>query len=207
MFPKNKLERKFRVKRNRGKKMTRELADLCYNIPDGSIYGEITIGSIENLVKKCNLAEISEITLVDIGSGSGYTLCHLAASVKKHFKNIKNIQLLGYEVCEERCKLSNIIMSQLLADVDNVSYKIYHANIAHVKTLSGVQCCFSFDKTFGPKLMKHIEHLQRNTPSIVNVISNHKYPDMYWEKVDAVRGKLRGSKQTMNFYIYRRRRS
>src|SRR6185369_15061543 len=177
--------------------MARELGNLCYNVPGESIYGEITLNSIRQLTQYFSFPDDDWIHIVDIGSGAGYMLCNFAQCLLE-LGSERKIHLTGYEISAERARLSREIIPQLLEKdcKDMIEWEIYQADIQKQTMLPRtVTHAVSFDKTFTPALLAHMEKLQRSCPSLTNVVSNHKYPEKYWDLVARVPCKLRGSSQ------------
>jgi len=172
--------------------MARELGDHCYNIPSESIYGEITANSIMKLCSGIVFAR--EITILDIGSGSGYTLCNLAKAFPKNKCN-----LIGIEVSTIRAELSRTIIPKIIPPNVN-RWDIIEKDILKLKNLSKIDLCFSFDKTFTKDLMKHIIDLQMD--SCFYVISCHSYEEKNWIEMKRVPCRLRGSGQIITFFVY-----
>lgn len=178
--------------------MARELGDHCYNIPSESIYGEITAGSVIKLVSLLKIVHEKSITIMDIGSGSGYSLVHFAKAFPQN-----NINLIGLEISKIRAELSKTIIPQIAPK--NVSYwQIFETDIFKYSILPEMDICFSFDKTFTKDLMQHIVKLQLKS-KIQFVISCHDsntYLKTEWLEIGKVPCRLRTSGQIITFYIY-----
>jgi hypothetical protein len=152
------------------KKMSRELRNLCYNVPDASVYGEFTTKSIEQWAKATPLP--SNVQIVDIGSGSGQTL--------SLFGNwFPDSKLIGFEISSVRAQLSRIILPTLTTH----PWIVYEQDVSTLHELpSGTTHSISFDKTFSLSLMQSIEQLQYKCESLVYVITTK--PKIYQERWD-----------------------
>lgn len=197
--------------------MSRNLADLCYNIPGESIYGEITSASVAKLVEKMQFPT-SCIHVLDIGSGSGYMLFEFLCALLKSKNVSAEIQLSGIEISEIRFQLSTIIFPKLLLKCpaptklnqpQTIKWQFIQDDISHLKQLpKNVTHTISFDITFLLSLMLKIEKLQRLSPTLLYVISNHYlkvYSPQYWEKIAQVSCALVGSGTHKIFYVFKKK--
>ncbi len=177
--------------------MTRELGDHCYNIPSESIYGEITANSI---LKLCSDIKFdNKINILDIGSGSGYSLCNFAKAFSRDQCN-----LIGIEISNIRADLSRTIIPKIIPPNVN-QWEIIEMDILKLSYLPSCNLCFSFDKTFTQDLMIHIAHLQLKCSSLKYIISCHGmniYKIENWIEMKRVPCRLRGSGQIITFFIY-----
>jgi hypothetical protein len=177
--------------------MALELAKLCYNVPGESIYGELTHNSIKRMTQTLSFLPQKNI-LVDIGSGSGYML-------HDFFMAHNDLILIGFEISTIRASLSRVILKKLFKD-KNVNWTIYEQDICELSQLpTGTTHSVSFDTTFTPDLMKKIERIQRNTPTLLYVITNHNtniYSEVYWTKTAQTIATLKGSHKSKTFYTY-----
>ncbi len=179
--------------------MARDLGDHCYNIPSESIYGEITANSILKLVSfvKCNTKTIN---IIDIGSGSGYSLVNLA----KAFPDTQ-VNIIGIEVSVLRAELSETIIPKIKSS--NIKkWTIYNKDILKMQSLPLIDLSFSFDKTFTIELLTHIMKLQLNCSTLQYVISCHSYSSIYWMEIGRVPCRLRGSGQIITFFVFMRKK-
>ncbi len=175
--------------------MSRELGNLCYNIPNQSIYGEITNASLEKLCQYMKTNQ-ENVHILDIGSGSCFTLCILA----KQYSN-QHVQITGIEISKERNNIALQIIPKLFVGKE---WKVITQDILLLEILrDNYTHSFHFDKTFPANLMQHIEKLEFQCKSIKYVVTNNKkyYLDN-WQYIACVACKLRGSSQCMNFYVF-----
>lgn len=178
--------------------MSRELGDACYNIPLESIYGEITLGSITKLVDQLPIFK-KNMCILDIGSGSGYSLCNFA----KCFPN-NECTLIGIEISQIRADLSLVIIPKIKTK-NIINWNIFNQNVLTLTSLPFCDLCFSFDKTFTFDLMEHIVSLQlqaKNLKYIISCHSNKYYRKENWNLVGKEPCRLRGSGQIISFFVY-----
>jgi SAM-dependent methyltransferase len=189
----------FKKKNQKPVKMSRSLGDLCYNIPEASIYGELTEGSILKLVS--HLPQSEKTRIFDIGSGSGFTLCNFAKSLPT-----SSCSLFGIEITKSRVDLSRLIIPKIKpANVEK--WEIIEGDICLLSTLPQVDICFSFDTTFTENLMNHIISLQLKSHQLQYVISsrsNAYYRPEEWLEIGRVATKSRGSGQVITFFVYQK---
>ena len=169
--------------------MARELGDLCYNIPNESIYGEFSKHSIYQLWKQ--FLHLKHNHVLDIGSGSGFTLSYFATFAQ---------QVTGIEISKERVSLSLSVLQQLQL---SIPWNIVHQDIMHMSNLP--ESCthsFHFDKTFPLVLRQKIATLETQSSSIVCVATCHR--DLYvdWTYQSSCTCTMRGSGQKMTMHIF-----
>jgi hypothetical protein len=178
--------------------MTKELMELCYNVPGAPIYGQFVKGSLSKWVPHMKSAGNTDVHILDIGSGSGATMCTLASLFAPHAT-----QLSGIELCAQRATLSRLIIPKLLPP--NVTkWSVIECDVMALRTLpTGVTHSVSFDKTFPTHVMGHIEYLQHSCPSLVCVISCHKkqYTDR-WQCIAKIPSTQHGSNSVTMAYVY-----
>ncbi len=166
---------------------------LCYNIPGEAIMGEITEGGIAKIARTFPLSD-EPITLLDIGSGAGSLLLHLS-------RYLLIRRMIGIEASKQRAQISRSILSTCTNE-----WIIVNENMLGLSSLpDGVTHSVSFDKTFVPKLMSHIQKLQDRCPTLRLIISNHKYSEDKWRLHAQVSVKMAGSGASQTFYVYIRK--
>jgi len=176
--------------------MCNSLRELCYNVPDQSIYGELTDGSIAKLVSY--VKQFSSVTILDIGSGSGATLCAFAKHMPK-----TSCDLVGVEISQIRATISRQIIPHYLPP-NAKKWLIIEDNVLTWSALPPCNISFSFDTTFTKALMTHIVTLQLNCPELQFVISSkgsRYYDTSLWSIITTVPCKLKGSGQTISFHV------
>ncbi len=179
--------------------MSRDLGDHCYNIPNESIYGEITANSISKLIQNFHFFPNQVIRILDIGSGSGYTLCNFA----KSFDNFQCI-LIGIEISKIRANLSRAIIPKI-KPFNVKEWEIFEYDILNMMELPTIDICFSFDKTFTSKLMEHIIKLQlkcKDLKTVISCKSTEYYNEKYWIQAGKIPCRMRGSGQIITFFIW-----
>ncbi len=187
------------------------LSHLCYNVPGESIYGEITPGSICQMLKHIKMP--TKIDLLDIGSGSGQMLFKCLMCLRETIKFPGKLMLRGVEISSLRSELSVKILDTLLnqykKDV-NLTCKLYFGDVTKWKMLPHTLThTISFDVTFPFETMSRIEKLQRNAPALINVISNHHtniYSSKYWHEITKISCAICGSGTHRTFYIYEKKK-
>jgi hypothetical protein len=190
--------------------MSKELIELCYNIPGESIYGEITYSSLKKLMgivipSLPSKLFKSPLGIVDIGSGSGMALCSLGKIFMPY-----QCFLIGLEASETRVDLSkNIMQDHVTPNV--VQYKCEHVDVMNVENLPQVHVSYSFDKTFPYELMKHIESLQFKSFSLQFVITSkpkiYRHHDNRWTEIGMIPCRMQGSQSGVNFHVFQKKKS
>ncbi len=174
----------------------KSLSNLCYNVPDQSIYGELTDNSIAKLTVCIGVS--SNMKILDIGSGSGATLCAFAKFLPK-----SSCELIGIEISHLRADISRQVIPYCLPSNVN-KWSILEVDVLNIKQIPPCQVCFSFDTTFTQDLMMHIIKLQLNCLELCYVISSKKscyYDPDLWTTIATIPCKLKGSGQTISFYV------
>jgi len=183
--------------------------DLCYNVPGAPLYGELTpagyrrvaeilAGAVENTTKIC---------LFDAGSGSGNALSSLVLHLRRASQgSSRSMAAVGVEVDSIRCQLSRHVLAQSLP-VD-VPWKIVNQDILDIldmKTL-GATHCYAFDKVFPPRVLRHLEELQRKSTNVVAVVTTK--PKVYrangWKLTGRTQASFRGGKGRCEFYAFQK---
>lgn len=167
-----------------------EVDKLCYNVPGSPIYGEITAESMNKIA--CQMPLSNNMCLIDIGSGSGNMLRHFAMKLPVQ-------SVVGVEVCQQRATISKAKLQRKL----QIPWIIYCDDIFTWKCLpAGVTHSVSFDITFPPALVKHIQFIQKQSKTLQVVVSNHKYHDSCWGLTSKTPCKMSGSGAVRTFYMY-----
>jgi len=189
----------------------RQLASLCFNVPGASIYGEISKGSVKKWVECIQLHSQSvnkkqkRIRAIDLGSGSGQTLCHFAS-----FFAPQTIQLTGIEICPQRVDICNQIKKEI-QPANVTEFDVIQQDVMLLKRLpNGCTHCISFDKTFTVPLMSHIAQLQTKCKTLEFVITCHKsylLDSPHWALLQVIRSRQHGSHCMVSFYVFQRRQS
>jgi hypothetical protein len=143
----------------------------------GPIYGEITQGSmdeiIQYLVKNCDLSNDSNF--LDIGSGLGKPCFHAMASINPNI-------CLGIEIQTGRFELSilNLVgIHSLSESIPQISGRCFFMNV-DVELLSDFDPfthVYSFDKAFTPDLIGHLIKAFNNSKYLNFVVSYQKFSD------------------------------
>lgn len=175
-----------------------ELANLCYNAPGESVYGEFTSASINKLLEHLEVKKFSSLTILDIGMGSGVSLCTIAA-----FFHQINCYLIGIEVSKLRAEISRNIIPEIKTS-NVVDWTILEEDILNMIHLPSTNISFSFDKSFTKNLMEHIVKLQTKCKSLKYVISSHSkkyYSSVCWREVVKIPCRQKGSGSVMLMYV------
>ena len=180
-----------------------ELANFCYNVPGESIYGELTSGSINKLLEHLELKKFSSLHILDIGSGSGVSLCNIAS----FFHNFK-CYLVGIEVSQLRAQISREIIPKVKPK-NVVDWNILEEEVLNMVNLPLVEISFSFDKAFPKNLMEHIVELQIKCKSLKYVISSHSkkyyYLSAHWTEIVKIPCRQKGSGNAMLMYVFKKK--
>jgi hypothetical protein len=177
-----------------------EWASLCYNVPDSSIYGEITKRSIQKWAEATPLD--GPIHIIDLGSGSGRSMSYYAS-----FFAPQSVILTGFEMCSQRVKLSLLILPRIKPK-NVLQWSIIEKDIMMIKQLPKTAThCMSFDKTFPTRLMTQIEMLQRKS-NLIYVVTTKKshYPSLYWNLLQTISSRQHGSSCGVCFYVFQRKK-
>lgn len=183
-----------------------EISNLCYNVPEQSIYGEIVASSIYSiLIELQKFSKNKDLVILDIGSGSGLTLLNLAT-----FYHRNNCILVGIEVSEIRANISKLILFK--NKLPNIKkWDILQADILSMNELpNNIKISYHFDKTFTKNLMNHIVNLENQCTSLKYVITFHSkkyYKEQNWIQVIKKMCRLKGSKQALMCYAYLKRKN
>jgi SAM-dependent methyltransferase len=184
-----------------------ELANLCYNIPNASIYGEITNNGICKWAYAIENRKTKEMTgerdtfILDIGCGSGLSLSQFANCFVE-----RQVQILGIEICHERAELARkLIPNEIQSHV--TSWDVWEKDILQVQELPLITHCIAFDKTFTLDLMMHIETLQFACKTVQYVITcKKKYYERRWELESRIPCRMKGSGQVISFYLFSKKK-
>ncbi len=185
--------------------MSSELMNLCYNVPGESIYGEFTTNSLVALLELIPCVEKKPIlTILDIGSGSGKTLCVLG----QYYDPIP-CRLIGIEVSTLRADISRMVIPKKKSS-NIIDWDIIERDILQLFQLpSSISMSFSFDKTFTHELMTHIVKLQLKCETLIHVITTHPpkkyYNDAHWILIARAPCRLIGSGQIITLFVYKKR--
>ncbi len=172
----------------------RAISDLCYNVPGEAIYGEITKCSIQKLAR--NFPACDNPIMLDIGSGAGNMLCEF-----EHVMPLTHV--FGIEASEIRATISRVVLENRLR---HAFFEIICKDMFDVKQLPlGITHSVSFDMTFPPPLMAHIQKLQEQCDTLKVVVTNHKYAGNRWILHKRIPCKMVGSGSCKSFNIYLKR--
>lgn len=181
---------------------TRLIGDLCFNVPDMPIYGEITQTSLANLMNFIKPYLNESTFIIDIGSGSGYALSYLARGIDP-----LPCRLFGAEISSTRVELSRQILPKILPK-NVTSWTIECLDISSCLVLSyPFEVCYSFDKVFPKKIMKKIQNLQSKCKSLRFVITTQIdiYKNKNWTLIGKHTCLCRGSNASFMFYVLRKK--
>jgi hypothetical protein len=177
-----------------------ELSSLCYNIPEESIYGELTSATLRRCAELTATPSIGSSRVCDLGSGSSSSLCALTGYLGAN-------RGVGVESCPQRFRISRLVVRR--KGLLNVF--VYHCNIFEMTSLPlGTTHCFCFDKAFTGDLLEHTYTLYDRTQSLQWIITTRKINigeeiNQGWVPRHSFVGKMRGSGAGCVVYIYGRR--
>ena len=180
------------------------LADLCYNVPDMPIYGELTDGSMrtigQSFLHHTAPRALGDISILDIGSGSGKAMTTLADVCGADVA-------IGYELSDIRCDIARSLMTSY-APIPRLIVR--NTNVMDMRELhpdDHPTHLYMFDYAFCPSLVNHIVKLVANQPRLRTIFTMK--PDAYtctgmWKKVDRLKTSFRGSGQSATGYVLTR---
>jgi len=179
----------------------RKLADLCYNIPETPIYGELTDRSVRKMGRLfIDLMESgSTLRICDLGSGGGVMLVSLHRYLQQF--DVPHV-LHGIEGSPQRVRISKTILSQEI--VSTTPWSISQEDLEIKSNLPrGTTHTISFDSTFPEKTMQNIKRMQRNCSTLQFVVTTHKYNDTSFKLVQTISCVMHGSGSRIQFYCYK----
>lgn len=175
----------------------------------GPIFGEITMGSFQNIVNfLCEHLDFdSSSSFLDIGSGLGKPSLHVALNpgVRLSF---------GIEVEDLRWKLSMHNLRYALKEVGGFPSQTVHFvrdDVANVHHLTPFTHIYMFDLTFLPALMSKVGRAFNNSSTVRSLVSFQR-PDRitFFFNVDLVgqiRTRMHCSSENHTAFIYRSKRA
>lgn len=171
-----------------GPPVSRALLDLCWGT-GGAVYAEFVESS---LVSLCELLPKGSI-VVDLGSGSGRTLAELGRLLRA--------ECVGYEECPVRFEISRCVIASLSHTLRQRTV-IEKMDMMHLWTLP-VRCItFAFDLVFVPRLMLHLEQLQRKHALYVCTTKPNYYSAFCWSLLGRVRMRFRCGGGTATMCVF-----
>jgi hypothetical protein len=167
---------------------------------DASIYGEMTAGSMVDIMAAADRAKQVDTPMVFLDIGAGTMRCAIQAAFEKGwdaagFENSENRVFLGASNCLAANKhVQDLIHKDYNTEQDKAWESIGQIRIAggdamHVRNFNGFTVVFMFDEGFIPSLMEHIGKCWNNSNIKVQLIISTKTGKERLDKVKDANGK------------------